>query len=155
MVVHRSSIVTDCRRPPLLRQVIIQVGEDWLVRLLVVDDSPMDRLLLTRALRRAFPDANLRVVGSSMKEFRTAVGDGPFDLLVADYSLGWADGFEVMRSVRRRWPDCRAILFTVMPSDRLFAQAMSAGFDACLTKSKSLEHLTLAVESILSAGLAP
>ncbi len=125
------------------------------MRLLVVDDSPIERLQLTRALMRAFPDANLRVVGSSLKEFQTAVGDGPYDMLVADYSLGWADGFEVMRSVRRRWPDCRAILFTVMPSDRLFSQAMSAGFDACLTKSKSLEHLTLAVESILFAALTP
>ncbi len=120
------------------------------MRLLVVDDSPIDRLLLTRALTRAFPGAHLRVVGSSMKEFDDAVEEGPCDLLVADHSLGWADGLEVLRSVRRRWPNCRAILFTVMPSDRLFSQAMSAGFDACLTKSNSLEHLTLAAESILA-----
>lgn len=125
------------------------------MRLLVVDDSPIDRLLLERALTRAFPDANLRVVGSGMKEFNDVVEDGPFDLLVADYSLGWADGFEVMRNVRGRWPDCRAILFTVMPSERLFSQAMSAGFDACLTKSNSLEHLTLAVEGILAGTLVP
>ncbi|HEY2106149.1 MAG TPA: response regulator [Candidatus Binataceae bacterium] len=120
------------------------------MRLLVVDDSPIDRLLLTRALSAAFPDAFLRVVGSSMKEFEDAVEEGPCDLLVADYSLGWADGFGVMDTVRRRWPKCRAILFTVMPSDRLFSQAMSAGFDACLTKSSSLEHLTLAVQSALA-----
>jgi DNA-binding NarL/FixJ family response regulator len=125
------------------------------MRLLVVDDSPIDRLLLTRALTNAFPDASLRVVGSNMKEFEDAVEEGPCDLLVADYSLGWADGFEVIRSVRLRWPDCRAILFTVMPSDRLFSQAISAGFDACLTKSSSLEHLTLAVEGILAgSGMA-
>ncbi len=124
------------------------------MRLLVVDDSPIDRLLLTRALTKAFPDANLRVVGSSMKEFEEAVAEGPCDLLVADYSLGWGDGLEVLRSVRGRWPHCRAILFTVMPSDRLFSQAMNAGFDACLTKSNSLEHLTLAAESILAAAEA-
>jgi DNA-binding NarL/FixJ family response regulator len=29
---------------------------------------------------------------------------------------------------------------------------MSAGFDACLTKSSSLEHLTLAVKSALAGG---
>jgi DNA-binding NarL/FixJ family response regulator len=55
-----------------------------------------------------------------------------------------------MRKVRERWPECRAILFTVMPSDRLFAQAMSAGFDACLTKSPDLEALTLAVRGALA-----
>ncbi|HEV3111976.1 MAG TPA: response regulator [Candidatus Binataceae bacterium] len=122
------------------------------MRLLVVDDSPIDRLLLTRALTSAFPDAYLRVVGASMKEFEAALEEDPCDLLVADYSLGWADGFGVMDTVRRRWPKCRAILFTVMPSDRLFSQAMSAGFDACLTKSSSLEHLTLAVKSALAGG---
>jgi CheY-like chemotaxis protein len=63
------------------------------MRLLVVDDSPIDRLLLTRALTSAFPDAYLRVVGASMKEFEAALEEDPCDLLVADYSLGWADGF--------------------------------------------------------------
>jgi DNA-binding NarL/FixJ family response regulator len=120
------------------------------MRLMVVDDSPIDRLRLTRSLSAAFPDARLSVVGSSLSEFQDALEDAECDLVVADYSLGWADGFEVMRSVRRRWPQCRAILFTVMPSDRLFAQAMSAGFDACLAKSSSLEPLTFAVEGALA-----
>jgi DNA-binding NarL/FixJ family response regulator len=120
------------------------------MRLMVVDDSPLDRLLLTRSLSAAFPDARLSVVGSSLSEFQDALEDAECDLVVADYSLGWADGFEVMRSVRQRWPQCRAILFTVMPSDRLFAQAMSAGFDACLAKSSSMEPLTFAVEGALA-----
>jgi DNA-binding NarL/FixJ family response regulator len=98
----------------------------------------------------AFPEARLSVVGSSLREFQKALEDAECDLVVADYSLGWADGFEVMRSVRQRWPQCRAILFTVMPSDRLFARAMRAGFDACLTKSSSLEPLTMAVEGALA-----
>lgn len=121
------------------------------MRLLIVDDSPIDRLLLTRSLTKAFPHARLRVVGSTIKEFEDAVEEGPCDLLVADYSLGWADGFGVLNTVRRRWPKCRAILFTVMPSDRLFSRAMSAGFDACLTKSSSLEHLTMAAKTALAA----
>ena len=83
-------------------------------------------------------------------EFLATLEETECDLIVADYSLGWADGFEVMRSVRERWPECRAILFTVMPSDQLFARAMSAGFDACLTKSPDLEALTLAVHGALA-----
>jgi DNA-binding NarL/FixJ family response regulator len=120
------------------------------MRLMVVDDSPLDRLLLNKTLSKAFPDARLSVVGSSLSEFQAALEDAECDLVVADYSLGWGDGFEVMRSVRQRWPECRAILFTVMPSDRLFAQAMSAGFDACLAKSGSMEPLTVAVEGALA-----
>ena len=119
------------------------------MKLLVVDDSPIDRLLLRRVLSKAFPDVVLRVVGADLKEFEEAVEEGAWDLLVADYSLGWADGFDVMNTVRRRWPKCRAILLTVMPSDRLFSRAMSGGFDACLTKNASLEHLTMAVRSAL------
>jgi DNA-binding NarL/FixJ family response regulator len=122
------------------------------MRLIAVDDSPIDRLLLSRTLASAFPQASLCVIGSNMKELRDALEEGKCDLLVVDYSLGWADGFDVLRSARERWPDCRAILFTVMPSDRLFSQAMSAGFDACLTKSSSLEHLTLAAQGLLAGG---
>jgi len=117
---------------------------------MVVDDSPIDRLVLGRGLAVAFPDASLRVVGASRREFLATLEEPECDLVVADYSLGWADGFEVMRSVRERWPECRAILFTVMPSDQLFSRAISAGFDACLTKSADLEALTLAVQGALA-----
>jgi DNA-binding NarL/FixJ family response regulator len=120
------------------------------MRLLIVEDSPIDRLLLTRYLAKAFPNAMLRAVGSSVREFQDTLEEDGCDLLVADYSLGWADGLEVMRSVRQRWPECRAILFTVMPSDRLFNQAMSSGFDACLTKGAGLEHLRKAAEAALA-----
>jgi DNA-binding NarL/FixJ family response regulator len=122
------------------------------MRFLGVEDSPIDRLLLTRALAKAFPEASLRVVGSNMMELEEALDEAPCDIVVVDYSLGWADGFDVLRSVRRRWPNCRAILFTVMPSERLFSQAMSAGFDACLSKSSTMEHLTFAAQGLLSAG---
>ncbi len=120
------------------------------MRVLVVDDSPLDRLHLGRGLTRAFPHARMRVTGASVQEVQAAIEEEPWNLLVVDYSLGWADGFEVMRSVRERWPECKAILFTVMPSDRLFSKAIAAGFDVCLTKSSSLEHLTLAVQGIMS-----
>jgi two-component system capsular synthesis sensor histidine kinase RcsC len=120
------------------------------MRLMVVDDSPIDRLLLRRGLAEAFPDASLRVVGASRREFLATLDETECDVVVADYSLGWADGFEIMRRVRERWPECRAILFTVMPSDQLFSRAMKAGFDACLTKSTDLEALTLAVEGALA-----
>ena len=120
------------------------------MKFMVVDDSPLDRLIIKKGLATAFPDASLSVIGASRTEFQKTLEKTEFDLLVADYSLGWADGFEVMRKVGERWPECRAILFTVMPSDRLFAQAMSAGFDACLTKSPDLEALTLAVRGALA-----
>ena len=119
---------------------------------MVVDDSPIDRLLLEKELAEVFPDASLRVVGASKKEFLATLEEPECDLVVADYSLGWADGFEVMHSVRERWPECRAILFTVMPSDQLFSRAMRAGFDACLTKSADLEALTMAVYGALARG---
>ncbi len=122
------------------------------MRLLVVDDSPIDRLVLTRALASAFPEATLRAVGSSMQEFQAVIEEDPCDVAVIDYALGWGDGFEVIQTMRKRWPDCGAILFTVMPSERLFSQAITAGFDACLTKSNTLEPLTFAVEGVLSSS---
>jgi DNA-binding NarL/FixJ family response regulator len=121
------------------------------MKFLVVDDSPIDRLVLTRALANAFPGATLCAVGSSMQEFEDAIEKEKYDVVVIDYALGWSDGFEVVRSLRKRCPECPAILLTVMPSERVFSQAMTAGFNVCLTKSSSLEHLTLAVEGILAS----
>jgi DNA-binding NarL/FixJ family response regulator len=111
----------------------------------------IDRLMVRKALENAFPDASLCII-ASRTEFQATLKGSECDLLVADYSLGWADGFEVMQSVRERWPECRAILLTVMPSDRLFSQAISAGFDACVTKASNLKALTLAVEGALASS---
>ena len=121
------------------------------LRLLVVDDCAADRLLVKTALADAFPDASLQAVGSTRNEFQAILDDDEFDLLVADYTLGWADGFEVMSRVRQRWPGCRAILFTGMPSDKLFARAINAGFDACLTKDAGMEPLAAAVGAALAS----
>jgi DNA-binding NarL/FixJ family response regulator len=128
------------------------VGPSSGMKFLVIDDSPIDRLVLTRALGNAFPAATLCAVGSTMQEFEDAIETEKYDLVLIDYALGWGDGFEVIRSVRKRSPDCAAILLTMMPSDRLFSQAITAGFDVCLTKSSSLEHLTLAVEGVLGGS---
>jgi CheY-like chemotaxis protein len=122
------------------------------MRFLVVDDSPIDRLVMSRALASAFPEATLRAVGASMQEFHAAMEEEPCDVAVIDYALGWGDGFEVIDKMRKRWPACGAILCTVMPSERLFSQAITAGFNACLTKSNTLEHLTLAVEGFLAGS---
>lgn len=106
--------------------------------------------MLGRGLAKAFPDAHLKVTGASLMEFLKTLEEPECDVMVADYALGWGDGFDFIREARARWPECGAILFTVMPSEQLFSRAISAGFDACLAKSADLMPLALAVQGALA-----
>jgi diguanylate cyclase (GGDEF)-like protein len=69
------------------------------VRMLVVDDSPTDRLLIRRALERCEEiDFDIEVL-SSTKGLRTLLEKIEVDLLLLDYSLPGQSGLEFLRGL--------------------------------------------------------
>jgi len=107
------------------------------LRILVVDDSPHDRLATVRALRRFHPDADLTEVATE-PEWK-AVVDGPsfsFDVVVLDFRLGWTDGIELLRELRARWHHLPIVMFTGTARDDTAIRALRDGVDEYLPKSQ-------------------
>jgi DNA-binding response OmpR family regulator len=55
-------------------------------------------------------------------------------LLIADYRLADGDGVEVMRALRQRGWNGRALMITAFPSPALRAAALEAGYDMVFDK---------------------
>jgi two-component system sensor histidine kinase/response regulator len=105
-------------------------------RVLVVDDSPDNRRLVTHHLKRA--GATVTVAGDGSEALRlvhdAAAAGTPFDLVVTDVQMPELDGCSftrILRSERNRVPIV-ALTANTQSEDR--QAVFDAGCDSCLTK---------------------
>jgi len=117
--------------------------------LLLVDDNPVDRLLIVRELSREFPDLHLEEV-IDVEDFNQELTAGNFDLVITDYQLRWSDGLIVLQEIKSRYPDCPVIMFSDSSSLEIVVEAMKAGLDDYIPKTaKHYVRLPIAVRSAL------
>ncbi len=103
-------------------------------RLLLIDDSPDDRSLIIRELRREFPDLQLEEVIEAQR-FNCVLNTGNFDIAIIDYCLRWNDGLTILCQLKSRYPSCPVIMFTGSGNEEIAVEAMKAGLDDYITKA--------------------
>ncbi len=104
------------------------------LRVMLVDDNPQDRLLISRALKKEFPEVEVLDVADAAA-LAAALEKPDFDLVVTDYRLRWSDGLTVLLSVKGRAPECPVIMVTATGSEEIAVEAMKAGLDDYVLKS--------------------
>lgn len=120
------------------------------MRLLVVEDDPMDITLIERMLAREFPEMSMVIVDDE-REYARALEEGDFDVVITDLNLPWTDGLSVMRDVHERYPLCPVIMFTGTGSEETAVAAMKAGLDDyVLKKPTHFIRLSAAVRTALA-----
>jgi signal transduction histidine kinase len=116
---------------------------------MVLDDNPHDRQLTLRELRKEYSDAEV-VEPLDDGEFREALANAPFDIVITDFNLKWANGVDVVRAVKEIRPHCPVIMFTATGTQEVAVEAMKAGLDDYVIKSpKHYVRLAVAVRSCL------
>lgn len=119
------------------------------LRALVLDDNPYDRQLTLRELRKEFPGVEA-VEPLDDGEFREALRNAPFDIVITDFNLKWANGVDIVRAVKETRPHCPVIMFTATGTQEVAVDAMKAGLDDYVIKSpKHYVRLAVAVRSCL------
>lgn len=119
-----------------------------MLRILIIDDNPGDRLLASRELAKTFPKVQIKEVGI-ITEFHQALEAGDFDLVITDYQLRWSTGIEVLKAIQARYPNCPIIMFTNSGSEEVAVKGMKLGLSDYVLKGKSLYRLPIAVKESL------
>ena len=118
-------------------------------RILLIDDTPNDRLLIVRELSREFPKLQVEEIIDA-QGFNQALTAGNFDLVITDYQLRWNDGLTVLQEIKSPYPDCPVIMFSDSSTLEIVVEAMKAGLDDFVPKSaKHYVRLPVAVRSAL------
>ena len=111
------------------------------VRILVVDDNSVNRLVAQKMLLKLGYQAELVVDG---KEAVDAVGRSPFDLIFMDRQMPVMDGIEATRIIREREGDGRRTPIVALTADGLESardECLAAGMDDFLVKPVTGEEL--------------
>ena len=111
--------------------------------ILVVDDNPVNRLVLSRQLQALGYSCR---AASDGKEALAMLGVLRFDAILCDCQMPGMDGFELTREwrareVKRTLPRTPVIACTASVSQADIAQCMQAGMDDYVTKPLTLERM--------------
>lgn len=115
-------------------------------KILVVDDEPTIRELLSASLRFAGFDVATAQDGA---EAIRVERDFQADLVVLDIMLPDMDGFEVLVELREREPDLPVLFLTAKDDVQDRVRGLEVGADDYVTKPFSLEEVVARIHAIL------
>lgn len=99
--------------------------------ILIVDDEPIVR----ESLRDWLQDAGYKVVTAETgEEALDLISRQDFCVLILDIRLPGRTGIAVLKEVKEKKPDTKAIIITAYPTSDLTAEALKLGAMDCLVK---------------------
>lgn len=126
------------------------------MKVLVVDDSKMMRMMHARSLRQAGYRVEILEAGDGAEALQVLEAAGPVDLIICDWNMPGMDGLEFVRAVRARAaPGGRRVpvlMITSQGTQEQVARAKEAGVDTLLVKPVTPEALAVSLEMLLGAG---
>lgn len=122
-----------------------------MTRLLLADDHTILRDGI-RALLSAEPD--LEVVGeaSNGAEVLAILETIPVDVVLMDVQMPVLDGFATMPELRRRFPEVRVLVLTMLDHENYVARMMEAGALGYVLKNAAIGEITHAIRTVAAGN---
>ena len=120
-------------------------------RILVVDDEPAARTLVTKAL---VADGYAVVAAEDGIEALEALAKTPFDMVLTDIVMPGIDGIELALKVTKDFPDTAILLMSGYPDERRRASGLESLFREVIEKPFALADLRRLVRNCLAENRA-
>lgn len=121
------------------------------MKILIADDHPLVRQGLKQVLEA---QDGLRVVAEA-KDGDDAValaGRVDWDVAVIDYNMPGKSGVELVKELRRRYPERPVLVLSMYPEDRYALRLLKAGAAGYLNKESAPEELVGALHKVAGGG---
>ena len=121
------------------------------VRVLIADDHPVVRQGLKQMLG-AEPDLAVAGEANSSQEVIELSGRVPWEVAVVDYNMPGRGGVELVKELRRRFPQRAVLVLSMYPEDQYALRVLKAGAAGYLTKESATEDLINAIRKVAKGG---
>lgn len=121
------------------------------IRVLYVDDDPLDRAMVRAALER---NSRQFVVteASSFEVFCELLDQAAHDIVLSDHGVLGFEGLDIIDAVKRRDPLMQVIVVTCTGSEELAVEAMKRGAaDYVIKRPPQLQRLPSAIATVLES----
>jgi CheY-like chemotaxis protein len=119
--------------------------------ILVVDDSPIERLLVESMLIRN-PNYRIVLATNGKEAVEKIIAESP-NLVVTDLLMPEMDGLELVRYVRRQYPELPVILMTAYGDETTAFESLDAGAASYVPKSRRAERLVETVDRVVGHAM--
>jgi DNA-binding NarL/FixJ family response regulator len=120
------------------------------VNLLIVDDHALVRRGMSLVVSACFPDAEVAEAGNA-DEAIEAMTSG-IDVALVDVRMPDADGLELLRRIKSRWPDVPVIMLSSFDHAHYVRRALAEGAAGYMLKDATPEDLEQAIKVAVSGG---
>ncbi|CAI2442453.1 response regulator [Serratia liquefaciens] len=121
--------------------------------LLLVDDHPVVHVALEAALIKSSRRYHLQAVQDDVQAL-AQLATADFALVILDIGLPQVDGLQLLKKIRRHYPQQPILIYTAQEEDIYARMAYSAGANGFVHKGSRLEELVLAIETVLDGSLS-
>jgi DNA-binding NarL/FixJ family response regulator len=122
-----------------------------MIRVVLVDDHPIVR----RGLRETLSaEADIAVVGEATRseEVLGMLTAHPCDVVLLDIALPGRGGLDVLKDVRRDFPDIKVLMVSTHDEAQYSVRAIRAGAAGYVTKTSPPDELVRAVRGLVRTG---
>ena len=119
------------------------------VRILVVDDSPVDRRVVEFFVKKGIEGAHVFSVSNGQTAIEAIHSNAP-DLIVTDLQMPQMDGLELVENLISQGQTIPVILMTGYGSEQIAVQALRAGAASYVPKRRIDQTLVETIENVLS-----
>jgi len=119
------------------------------VRILYVDDYPLDRELVRDALEKEHGGFEL-IEAASRLDFETTLAQGDFDLVLSDFNILGFEGLQVLEAVRATGLNLPVIIVTGTGSEEVAVEALKRGAaDYIIKTPEHIQRLPHIIHAVL------
>ena len=120
-----------------------------LIKVLYVDDNPMDRELVRDALEKEQEGFQI-TEASSRQEFEACLQEGGFDLVLSDFNILGFEGLQVIEAIKAGYPGLPVIIVTGTGSEEIAVEAMRSGAaDYVIKTPRHIQRLPITIQAVL------
>ena len=120
------------------------------MKMLMVDDSPMDRALASRLISRRM-ECQILEASNGREGLARIESDRP-DFVLTDLQMPEMNGLELVSIIKDRFPNIPVILMTAQGSEEIASQALQRGAASYVPKRRLADDLVATVERVIATA---